>query len=201
MCKRPSKNFKMKNLTILFFSFLLIIACKENSEQKEEIKPKTTDSIFLLDSKWQNQDGKEIQLKDLKGKNLVMVMIFTSCQTACPLLVADMKKVAAKITKEKLKNTSMVLITIDPTNDTPEVLKQYAQKRNMYGEPWIFLRSDLESTREFANVLAVKYKKITPIIFSHSNIISIFNKNGEMVSQEEGTVNSDAIAKTVNELN
>ncbi|KIA90222.1 SCO family protein [Kaistella jeonii] len=191
----------MKNFIILIFSVLLLFACKDNSEKPEEIKAKTTDSIFLLDSKWQNQDGKEIQLKDLKGKNLVVVMIFTSCQTACPLLVADMKKVEGKITKDKLKNTSMVLITIDPTNDTPEVLKKYAQKRDMYGEPWVFLRSDLESTREFANVLAVKYKKITPIIFSHSNIISIFNKKGEMVSQEEGTVNSDAIAKTVNGLN
>ncbi|MBF8458192.1 SCO family protein [Kaistella sp. G5-32] len=191
----------MKNFTILIFSLLFLFACKDNSEKPEDIKVKTADSIFLLDSKWQNQDGKEIQLKDLKGKNLVVVMIFTSCQTACPLLVADMKKVEAKITKDKLKNTSMVLITIDPTNDTPEVLKKYAQKRDMYGEPWVFLRSDLESTREFANVLAVKYKKITPIIFSHSNIISIFNKNGEMVSQEEGTVNSDAIAKTVNGLN
>lgn len=190
----------MKNLIILIFSALLLFACKENSEKPEEVKAKTTDSIFLLDSKWQNQDGKEIQLKDLKGKNLVIVMIFTSCQTACPLLVADMKKVASKITKEKLKETSMVLITIDPTNDTPDVLKKYAQDRNMEGEPWIFLRSDLESTREFANVLAVKYKKITPIIFSHSNIISIFNKNGEMVSQEEGTVNDEAIAKTINKL-
>lgn len=199
--QKTFKKNKMKNFIILIFSLLLLFACKDNSEKPEEIKAKTADSIFLLDSKWQNQDGKEIQLKDLKGKNLVVVMIFTSCQTACPLLVADMKKVESKITKDKLKNTSMVLITIDPTNDTPEVLKKYAQKRDMYGEPWVFLRSDLESTREFANVLAVKYKKITPIIFSHSNIISIFNKNGEMVSQEEGTVNSDAIAKTVNGLN
>lgn len=190
----------MKNFLILIFSVLLLFACKDNSEKPEEIKEKNADSIFLLDSKWQNQDGNELQLKDLKGKNLVVVMIFTSCQTACPLLVADMKKVEAKISKEQLKNTSMVLITIDPENDTPKVLKEYAQKRDMYGEPWVFLRTDIESTREFANVLAVKYKKITPIIFSHSNIISIFNKNGEMVSQEEGTVNSDAIAKTVNGL-
>jgi protein SCO1/2 len=191
----------MKHFLIFLFSAMTIFACKENSEKPEEIKPKTADSIFLLDSKWQNQDGKELQLKDLKGKNLIIVMVFTSCRTACPLLVADMKKVEAKITKEKLRNTSMILITIDPTNDTPEILKKYAQERNMYGEPWIFLRSDLESTREFANVLAVKYKKITPIIFSHSNIISIFNRNGEMVSQEEGTVNFDAIAKTVNGMN
>lgn len=191
----------MKNLILLLISLFLLSACKENTEKKEPITEKTADSIFLLDSKWQNQDGIELQLKDLKGKNLVVAMIFTSCQTACPLLIVDMKKVASKIDPKKLKETSMVLITIDPENDTPEVLKKYAQERTMYGDPWIFLRTDMESTREFANVLAVKYKKITPIIFSHSNIISIFNKNGEMVSQEEGTVNAEAVAKTVNGLN
>lgn len=190
----------MKKLFIILFSFFLCFGCTENQEEKEIAHEKTADSIFLLDSKWQNQEGKEMQLKDLKGKNLVVAMIFTSCQTACPLLVADMKKVESKIDAKKLKETSLVLITIDPENDTPEVLKKYAQQRNMEGEPWIFLRTDLESTREFANVLAVKYKKITPIIFSHSNIISIFNKKGEMISQEEGTVNFDAIAKTVNGL-
>ena len=190
----------MKKLFIILFSFFLCFGCTENQEEKEIVNEKTADSIFLLDSKWQNQEGKEMQLKDLKGKNLVVAMIFTSCQTACPLLVADMKKVESKIDAKKLKETSLVLITIDPENDTPEVLKKYAQQRNMEDEPWIFLRTDLESTREFANVLAVKYKKITPIIFSHSNIISIFNKKGEMISQEEGTVNFDAIAKTVNGL-
>ena len=191
----------MKNLILLLISLFLLSACKKKKKKKEPITEKTADSIFLLDSKWQNQDGIELQLKDLKGKNLVVAMIFTSCQTACPLLIADMKKVASKIDPKKLKETSMVLITIDPENDTPEVLKKYAQERRMYGDPWIFLRTDMESTREFANVLAVKYKKITPIIFSHSNIISIFNKNGEMVSQEEGTVNAEAVAKTVNGLN
>lgn len=179
----------------------MFFACTEKTDKKAEQQETNTDSIFLLESKWQNQEGKEILLKDLKGKNLVVVMIFTRCQTACPLLVGDMKKVKAKITEKQLKNTSLVFISVDPENDTPEVLKKYAQQHNIYGEPWILLRSDVESTREFANVLAVKYKKISPIVFSHSNIISVFNKNGEMVSQEEGTVNAEAIAKTVNELN
>ena len=191
----------MKNILLFLFSVLTILSCKENTEQTAQNKENANSSIFLLDSKWQNQDAEELQLKDLKGKNLVMVMIFTSCRTACPILVADMKKVHAKIEKNKLKDTSLVLISIDPTNDTPEVLKKFAAERNMDSEPWIFLRSDEESTREFANVLAVKYKKISPIEFSHSNIISVFNRNGELVSQEEGSgINSDAVAKTVNEL-
>lgn len=191
----------MKNILLFLFSMLTLFSCKENTEQTVQKKDSANSSIFLLDSKWQNQDAEELQLKDLKGKNLVMVMIFTSCRTACPILVGDMKKIHAKIEKNKLKDTSLVLISIDPTNDTPEVLKKFAAERNMDSEPWIFLRSDEESTREFANVLAVKYKKISPIEFSHSNIISVFNRNGELVSQEEGSgINSDAVAKTVNEL-
>ena len=191
----------MKNILLFLFSVLTIFSCKQNTEQTAQNKENANSSIFLLDSKWQNQDAEELQLKDLKGKNLVMVMIFTSCRTACPILVGDMKKIHAKIEKNKLKDTSLVLISIDPTNDTPEVLKKFAAERNMDQAPWIFLRSDEESTREFANVLAVKYKKISPIEFSHSNIISVFNRNGELVSQEEGSgINSDAVAKTVNEL-
>ena len=191
----------MKNILLFLFSVLTIFSCNENTEQTAQNKENANSSIFLLDSKWQNQDAEELQLKDLKGKNLVMVMIFTSCRTACPILVGDMKKIHAKIEKNKLKDTSLVLISIDPANDTPEVLKKFAAERNMDSEPWIFLRSDEESTREFANVLAVKYKKISPIEFSHSNIISVFNRNGELVSQEEGSgINSDAVAKTVNEL-
>ena len=191
----------MKNILLFLFSVLTIFSCKENTEQTVQKKDSANSSIFLLDSKWQNQDAEELQLKNLKGKNLVMVMIFTSCRTACPILVGDMKKIHAKIEKNKLKDTSLVLISIDPANDTPEVLKKFAAERNMDSQPWIFLRSDEESTREFANVLAVKYKKISPIEFSHSNIISVFNRNGELVSQEEGSgINSDAVAKTVNEL-
>ena len=191
----------MKNLILVLFSAILFLSCSQKQEEKSAAPEKTTGSIFVLDSKWQNQDGQELQLKDLKGKNLVVVMIFTSCKTACPILVADMRKIASKIEPKKLKETTMLLISIDPENDTPEVLKAYAKEQKMEGEPWMFLRSDKESVRELANVLAVKYKKISPIVFSHSNIITVFNKNGEMVNQVEGTVKSEDVAKTINSLN
>ena len=191
----------MKNLILVLFSAILFLSCSQKQEDKSAAQEKTTGSIFVLDSKWQNQDGQELQLKDLKGKNLVVVMIFTSCKTACPILVADMRKIASKIEPKKLKETTMLLISIDPENDTPEVLKAYAKEQKMEGEPWMFLRSDKESVRELANVLAVKYKKISPIVFSHSNIITVFNKNGEMVNQVEGTVKSEDVAKTINSLN
>ena len=191
----------MKNLILVLFSAILFLSCSQKQKDKSVDQEKMTGSIFVLDSKWENQDGQELQLKDLKGKNLVVVMIFTSCKTACPILVADMRKIASKIEPKKLKETTMLLISIDPENDTPEVLKAYAKEQKMEGEPWMFLRSDKESVRELANVLAVKYKKISPIVFSHSNIITVFNKNGEMMNQVEGTVKSEDVANTINSLN
>lgn len=192
----------MKKFLFLLFFALMLFSCNEKKEEVvDNVNTVPKESIFLLDSKWKNQEGKELQLKDLKGKNLVVVMIFTSCQTACPILVADMQKIAAKIDPKKTEETTMVLVSIDPDNDTPEVLKKYAEERKMNGKHWTLLTSDMESIRELANVLAVKYKKISPILFSHSNIITVFNKNGEMIKQVEGTVNSEEVAKTVNGLN
>jgi protein SCO1/2 len=56
----------------------------------------------------------------------------------------------------------------------------------MDADQWVFLTSNEDNTQELANVLSMKYKEISPMDFSHSNIITVFNPNGELVSQEEG---------------
>jgi len=49
-------------------------------------------------------------------------------------------------------------------------------------------------------VLAVNYKQISPIDFSHSNIISVFNPKGELIYQQEGLgVNNDKTITIINE--
>ncbi|WP_242202939.1 SCO family protein [Aestuariivivens insulae] len=144
------------------------------------------ESIFNLTSSWHTEEGEVIQLKDLKGKTLVMVMIYTTCKAACPRLVADMRNIEAQIPKNQLENAHFVLVSIDPKTDTPERLKSFAKENFMDGDHWTFLQGSESSVREFANVLAVKYKQISPMDFSHSNIISVFNPKGELAHQQEG---------------
>jgi protein SCO1/2 len=156
-------------------------------------------SIFNLSSKWKTEENKTIELKDLKGKTLVMVMIYTSCKTACPRLVADMRNIEKQV-PEKLKNkVQYIMISIDPETDTPDRLKSFAIENQMDGDQWTFLQGDLNSVREFANVLSVKYKQISPMDFSHSNIISVFNPQGELVHQQEGlgVDNNETITKII----
>ncbi|HMQ43560.1 MAG: SCO family protein [Confluentibacter sp.] len=156
------------------------------------------ESIFNLTSLWHTQNDKTIQLKDLKGKTLIMVMIYTSCKAACPRLAADMRHIEAQIPNEKIKNIQFVLVSIDPKVDTPEKLKAFAKENAMDGEQWTFLQGTESGVREFANVLSVKYKEISPIDFSHSNIISVFNPQGELVHQQEGLgVNNETTVHTI----
>lgn len=189
----------MKKLFLGLTLILLVLqGCTTN--KKSEDKPISDLSIYNLPSKWTNQNGQNLEMKDLKGKVLVMVMIYTSCKAACPRLVADMRNIESRLPDNIKPDVKLVLVSIDPEVDTPKRLKEFAIANKMDSNQWEFLRSTEENTREFAAVLAVNYKKIAPLDFSHSNIISVFNTEGELTFQQEGLgVNSDATIKKITE--
>ena len=82
-------------------------------------------------------------------------------------------------------------------------LKEFAKVNFMEAPHWTFLQGTKTTVQEFANVLAVKYKQITPMDFSHSNIISVFNKEGELVHQQEGlgVNNKETVEKIIETVN
>lgn len=145
-------------------------------------------SIYQITTRWKTQDGDEITFQDLNGEVLVVVMIYTSCQSACPRLVEDMKTIESKVSASIPSGVRYVFVSIDPTYDTPDRLKAFSIENGMDDPRWLFLQGTEESVREFANVVAVRYDRISPIDFSHSNIISVFDQRGVMVHQQEGLV-------------
>ena len=187
---------------VLLISSLLPLGCNSPSTTNNSTVTTTTTvttqennnafsdlSIYNLPEVWTTQNGDDIALKELKGNVLVVVMIYTSCKTACPILIRDMREIRKQVDTQipkTAKGVKYLLVSIDPETDTPEHLKAFAKDNNMDDDQWLFSRSNEEQTREFAAVLAVNYKQISPVDFSHSNIISVFNKKGELVSQQEG---------------
>jgi len=188
-------------MKLILFGLLSILLTTQNYIAQNKSESKITDlSIYNLPSKWTTQNGNDIELKDLKGEVLVMVMIYTSCQAACPRLVADMRSIEEQLPAATKGKVKLILVSIDPEVDTPERLKAFSIENKMEGNQWLFLRSTEQNTREFAAVLAVNYKKISPLDFSHSNIISVFNKEGELVHQQEGlNVNNSETVKRIAE--
>ena len=77
-------------------------------------------------------------------------------------------------------------------------MKAYLKTHQLDEKEWMFIRSNENDTREIANIMAVKYKEISPIEFSHSNIISVYSKKGTLAYQKEGLDNN--IQRTAKEI-
>ncbi|MGO2101660.1 MAG: SCO family protein [Psychroflexus halocasei] len=179
-----------------------LTACQNSSDEKssennnEEATAESQElpdlSIYHLPSEWTTQNNENITLEHLKGDVLAVVMIYTSCKAACPRLVADMRNIQKKVSDEKNKNVKYVFVSIDPETDTPQRLKSFAKENEMDSDQWVFLRGTEEDTREFAAILAVSYKQISPVDFSHSNIISVFDQQGVLKYQKEGLGEDDS---------
>ena len=78
-----------------------------------------------------------------------------------------------------------VLVSFDTVRDTTEVLAKYRAQRALDGQ-WIVLRGDDDAVRELAALLGVKYKQEADGMFSHSNVITLLNREGEIVHQRQG---------------
>lgn len=190
----------MKTLSYVTVLCMLFLSCNQNDFEIDPVPQKIastevgTDvekelpglSIYHLPSTWRTQDNQELMLEELRGKVLIVTMIYTSCTTACPRLLHDMRNIEKQIPQEDLDKVRFVMVSIDPETDTTERLKEFSKIHHMEDDHWVFLTGSPENTREFANVLAVNYNKISPMKFSHSNIISVFNEDGVLAHQKEG---------------
>jgi protein SCO1 len=91
--------------------------------------------------------GKPMTLGELRGNVVIYNFIFTRCRGLCPLLTARMKQVASKIdAAEKIRFAS---ISVDPVNDTPEVLAQYAKQQGADSR-WTFLTGERQTIIDLA---------------------------------------------------
>ncbi len=159
-------------------------------------------SVYLLDENWKNENNASVKWSSLEGTPRIMAMIFTNCAYACPVIVNDMKKVESGLTKADLQKVKFLLVSIDPERDTPENLMKFAKLHDLDLNRWQLLTSNESNVSELAAVMGFQYKKENDGSYSHSNIISVLNKEGEIAYQHFG-LNKDIgdIIEAVKKLN
>ncbi len=187
----------MKNIIMAFsLSALFLFSCKEKEEKEccKKDKGKTeevinsvssNESIFNLESRWVKQTKDSMSLQDLSHKITVAAMVFTHCESACPRIVADIQRIEKSFTAEELKNIQFLLISMDPTRDTPERFKEFSKEYQL-NDNWICISSNDNGTMELANVLNVRIKPLAGGGFDHSNTIHLIDKNGNITFQQNG---------------
>ena len=98
-------------------------------------------------------EGKPFDLEKLRGKCVLVSFVFTTCNGTCPLTSRAMAGCRDALKEASVwdGNVEFVSITLDPTHDTPEVLKTYSGIYDADPKTWHFLTG---STAEVDLVVA-----------------------------------------------
>jgi protein SCO1 len=159
------------------------------------------DTVFHNIPDWilTDESGTAFLGKNLKGKIYVADFFFTRCESICPKMSTELTRVQDTFSSED--EVQLASFSVDPTHDTPEVMKEYAKKYDAKAGKWHFLTG----TKTQIYPLAVKgyyvpvadaseYDKAvkTPDeTFIHSEKLILIDKEGHIRGFYDGTNKKD----------
>lgn len=128
-----------------------------------------------------NQNGKIVTDQDYLGKVYVLEFFFSTCPTICPKMNQNMLKLQDEFGNNE--NFGIASITINPENDTPEVLKEHAKHLGVTMDSWNMLTGDRNYIYDLSNKgfnLYAKENKNVSGGFEHSGLFALIDKEGNI---------------------
>ena len=149
-----------------------------------------------------DQDGKTLTEKDFENKIFIADFIFTTCPGICPIMTHSMKRVQ-DVMEGKAENLMFLTHTVDPEEDTPEVLKAYGKEMGADFTKWKFATGPVE---DIYNICAQGYKlsckegtEDSTEEFDHSGRLVLLDKDRVIRGYYMGT-DTTAIKKLMKDI-
>ncbi len=124
----------------------------------------------IADFSLTNQNGKTITQEDYKDKIYVADFFFTTCQTICPIMTGNMRKI-----QEKVENDDEIMLlshTVTPEVDTVAQLKKYALEKGVNDAKWNLVTGD---EKQIYNLARKSYLVAKDMPYSEYDLIHTEN--------------------------
>lgn len=142
----------------------------------------------LSNFRFTDSSGKGLQLHDLKGKPLVLSLIFTSCSQTCPMTTRHLSSVVEKA-RETLGHDkfSVAVLGFDSQFDSPQAMKYFAKKQGIEDADWKLLSADPKTIKLFTKELGFLFYT-SPNGFDHMVQATIIDADSVIYRQVYGEV-------------
>lgn len=123
--------------------------------------------------------GKPIRLSDYRGKIVLLYFGYTHCPDACPTTMAETKVAFAEL-GAAAADVQVIMISIDPARDTPELLADYVQQ---FDPRFLGGTTTLEAVTALASAYGVFFEKhegsvATGYLIDHSAQMIVVDRQG-----------------------
>lgn len=146
---------------------------------------------YFTDSQLQDQNGRPLRFYSdvLKDRVVLLNVIYTHCNDACPLITRKLREVREALGEPLASQVLFISLTSDPANDSPAVLKAFAQKQGVDGPNWLFLTGE---QAQIDRVLA-RLGHMLPSLEQHSTQLIV----GDVAGKRWSKIRPDAPAQAI----
>lgn len=150
------RNVWLPGLLVLLLAGLVYLAYTRFANPYQPygtplLNPRAAYDFTLTDNK-----GKPFRLSSQRGKVVLIFFGFVNCPDVCPTTLLELKKVYQALTPEERRRVQVVMISVDPERDTPEVLDKYV---TFFDSSFIGLTGTPQQIAEVAKPYGVFYQK------------------------------------------
>ncbi len=130
---------RSKSIRLLLVLSVLTVGCSRKNEPPPVLAQ--LPEFTLVD-----QNSQTFDRQALDGDFWVADFIFTHCRSTCPRLTAHMQGLQTRLSD--IPNAQFLSVSVDPRNDTPEVLKAYMTKNELSEANWRFVTGEEQAIRD-----------------------------------------------------
>lgn len=126
--------------------------------------------------------GEEYHSDNSKVK--ILSFFYVKCPDICPLTMSGFQSLQSELKSLGIfgDEVELIAITLDPQNDTEEIVRKYAKAFDADPKGWRWLRLDDKQTNEVSEEFQMYYKKLDSDYISHSTIFYLIDEDHQIRS-------------------
>jgi protein SCO1/2 len=156
----------------------------------KEVLQKSQDAIgnVLSNHPLTDHNGQALSMDDLRGKPLVLSLVYTSCYQICPMTIRNLAKVVDKARDALGENSfNVAVLGFDVYNDSPQAMIHFARKQGIDNRGWRLLSISPDSINALSEELGFEFFS-SPNGFDHITQATVIDAEGRVYRQVYGEV-------------